>query len=127
MNRLALIFVVGLCFAAGQALQCYKCSLGFWNLCFTTKTTCENNEHCFNGVGGSGDVKIKMKGCLAVEKCNQTENVNFPSSSNTTIYSMTKTCCNTNLCNTAPGLPGASGLSLAVVTIFSFLAVNFMV
>ncbi|MED6254576.1 hypothetical protein ATANTOWER_029641 [Ataeniobius toweri] len=111
----------------GQALQCYKCDLGFWSLCITSNTTCETDEHCFNGVGVSGLLKIKMKGCLKASQCNKTEDINFPKTSNTTIYSMTKTCCNTDLCNVAPGLPGASGLSLAAVTISSLLAANFMI
>ncbi|PWA15197.1 hypothetical protein CCH79_00008633, partial [Gambusia affinis] len=110
-----------------QQLQCYKCSIGVWDLCFTTKTTCQIGEQCFSGEGGSGGLKLKMKGCLEVANCNKTGNVNFPSSSNTTIYSMTKTCCNTDLCNAAPGLPGASALSLTAVAMFSLLAANFMV
>ncbi|KAK5613529.1 hypothetical protein CRENBAI_020439 [Crenichthys baileyi] len=127
MNRIALILAVGLCFAVGQALQCYRCDLGIWSLCITSKTTCETDEHCFNGVGNSAVLKIKMKGCLKVSECNKTEDVNFPQTSNTSFYSMTKTCCNTDLCNVAPGLPGASGLSLAAVTISSLLAANFMI
>lgn len=39
----------------GQALQCYKCKVGFWNLCITTKDTCDNGEHCFSGVGQAGE------------------------------------------------------------------------
>ncbi|KAI3358730.1 hypothetical protein L3Q82_015132, partial [Scortum barcoo] len=65
-----------------------------------------------------GFVDVKTKGCLKVTECNQTSQVNFPaSSSNSTVYSMFKTCCATDLCNAAPGLPGASGLSLALATI----------
>ncbi|XP_027891360.1 prostate stem cell antigen-like isoform X3 [Xiphophorus couchianus] len=127
MNRIAFVFVVGLAFAVGQNLQCYKCSIGLWNVCLTTKTTCDVGQHCFSGEGGTGDLKIKMKGCLDLAKCNKTENVNLPGTSNTTMYTMLKTCCNTNLCNAAPGLPGASALSLAAVTMFSLLAANFMV
>ncbi|XP_054879661.1 sperm acrosome membrane-associated protein 4-like [Poeciliopsis prolifica] len=111
----------------GQNLQCYKCTLGLWNVCYTTKITCDAGQRCFSGEGGSGEVKIKMKGCLDVAKCDKTENVNLPGTSNTTVYSMTKTCCNANLCNAAPGLPGASALSLAAVTMFSLLAANFII
>ncbi|CAL1583361.1 unnamed protein product [Knipowitschia caucasica] len=57
-----------------------------------------------------------MKGCLESSKCNKTENVNFLASGNTTAYAMTKTCCSTDLCNSAPaGLPGALQLALASV------------
>ncbi|KAM4549504.1 lymphocyte antigen 6G6e-like [Fundulus diaphanus] len=147
MNSIAVILAVGLCFAVGQALQCYKCPLGFWDLCITTKTTCESGEVCYNGVGGSGEsliskrsnqeimslpdlsltfsaIKIKTKGCIKVANCNTTERVTF--GSNTTFYALTKTCCNTDLCNMAPGLPGASGLSLAAVTLFYLLVANLM-
>lgn len=69
-----------------------------------------------------------MKGCLAVADCNQTKDTNFPSSdSNATVYTMTKTCCNMDLCNTAPGLPGASGLSLALATITALFVAHVLV
>ncbi|XP_023257514.1 prostate stem cell antigen-like [Seriola lalandi dorsalis] len=130
MNRIILqLFAVGFCFAVGQALQCYKCKLGFWNLCITTKDTCDEGEHCFSGVGTAASfMNITMKGCLAEADCNSTKEVNFPSSSsNTTVYTMTKTCCNTDLCNAAPGLPGASGLSLTFATITALLVAKVLV
>ncbi|XP_029370805.1 sperm acrosome membrane-associated protein 4-like [Echeneis naucrates] len=130
MNRIILqLFAVGFCFAVGQALQCYKCKLGIWNLCITSITTCEEGEHCFNGVGHAVSfMNITMKGCLKVADCNQTKEVNFPTStSNSTAYSMTKTCCTTNLCNAAPGLPGAAGVSLAFATVATLLAANILV
>lgn len=66
-----------------------------------------------------------MKGCLAVAKCNQTEDTNFPSSdSNGTVYTMTKTCCNMDLCNAAPG---ASGLNLALATITALFVAHMLV
>ncbi|XP_033492127.1 sperm acrosome membrane-associated protein 4 [Epinephelus lanceolatus] len=130
MNRIILqLFAVGFCFAVAQAMECYKCPIGLWNLCITTKTTCKSGEHCFSGVGKAAKViDIQMKGCLEVAKCNMTEDVNFPSSSsNTTVYSMTKTCCNTELCNAAPGLPGASGLSLAFAAVAALFMANILV
>lgn len=38
----------------GQALQCYKCKIGFFDLCLTSKVSCESGEHCFSGVGTAG-------------------------------------------------------------------------
>ncbi|KAM9339776.1 sperm acrosome membrane-associated protein 4-like [Symphorus nematophorus] len=131
MNRIILsIFAVGFIFAVGQALQCYKCSIGVGDLCITTKTTCESGEHCFSGIGtAAGVLDIKMKGCLKVADCNQTKEVNLPASSSnsTSVYSMTKTCCETDLCNAAPGLPGASGLGLALATVTALFLANTLV
>ncbi|XP_039977003.1 prostate stem cell antigen [Xiphias gladius] len=130
MNRIILqLFAVGFCFAIGQALQCYKCKIGLWNLCITSETTCEKGEQCFSGVGKAVSfMDIKMKGCLAEAECNKTKEVTFPtSSSNSTVYTMTKTCCTVDLCNAAPGLPGASGVSLAAATITALLVANFLV
>lgn len=39
----------------GQGLQCYKCDMGFWSLCYTTKVTCGAGELCFRGVGEAGN------------------------------------------------------------------------
>ncbi|XP_003976061.1 sperm acrosome membrane-associated protein 4-like [Takifugu rubripes] len=120
MNRtLFYLLAVGLCCAIGQGLQCYKCDMGFWSLCYTTKVTCGAGEWCFSGVGEAASfVNIIKKGCLAEAKCNKTVNVNFPpSNTNSTVYTMTETCCNTDLCNGAPGLPGGSGVGVALATI----------
>ncbi|XP_034560796.1 sperm acrosome membrane-associated protein 4 [Notolabrus celidotus] len=121
MNRIILqLFAVGICFAAGQALQCYKCKLGFFNLCITSTTTCESGELCFSGVGkAAGVLDITTKGCLKVAECNNTKEVNFPGTdpNSTLAYRMTKTCCAGDLCNAAPGLPGASALSMTLATV----------
>ncbi|KAM7384510.1 hypothetical protein PAMA_011728 [Pampus argenteus] len=130
MNKVILQLVaVTFCFAVGQTLQCYDCKIGFWNLCLTTKTTCQSGEQCFSGLGkAAGFIDIKTKGCLVTSECNKTKEVNFPSSSsNTTVYMMTKTCCDSDLCNSAPGLPGASGLSLALTTITALFMANILV
>ncbi|XP_017275760.1 sperm acrosome membrane-associated protein 4 [Kryptolebias marmoratus] len=129
MKRVIFMFAVAVCFAAGQALMCYKCEFGFGDLCLTTNTTCKTGEYCYSGEGkAAGFISIKMKGCLAMAECNKTENVNFPTSgSNTTVYKMTKTCCNMDLCNAAPGLPGASALSLALAAVSALFVANLMV
>ncbi|XP_004073814.1 sperm acrosome membrane-associated protein 4 [Oryzias latipes] len=128
MNKLLFLFAAGLCFAVGQTLQCYKCDIGFWNLCITSKITCKDGEHCFSGLGTAAKyLDIKMKGCLVVASCNQTEDVNFPSNSNTSVYKMTKTCCNSDLCNGAPRLPGGTSLSLAVAVMSALITARVLV
>ncbi|XP_061521485.1 sperm acrosome membrane-associated protein 4 [Phycodurus eques] len=126
MNRILFhLFAVGVCVAVGHALQCYECKIGFWNLCITKKIMCDKGEHCFTGKGfAAGFVDVTIKGCLAELECNSTKDVNFPSSSNTTIYKMTKTCCNSNLCNAAPE---KSGGPLFLATVAALLVANMLV
>ncbi|XP_035038073.1 prostate stem cell antigen-like [Hippoglossus stenolepis] len=130
MNRIILqLLVLGFCIAIGQALQCYKCNIGVWGMCITSETECKAGQHCFSGVGtaAAGHVAIRKKGCLAEVYCNKTTSWNLLSNSNSTLYTMTKTCCNTDLCNAAPGLPGASGLSLALATVTALLMAQVLV
>ncbi|KAK9526648.1 hypothetical protein VZT92_015333 [Zoarces viviparus] len=75
----------------------------------------------------TGFLKIKKKGCAKVTECNKTENVHFPANTNNTVYTITKTCCSDDLCNYAPGLPGTSGLSLALATITALFMANILV
>ncbi|XDV34314.1 hypothetical protein PO909_004483 [Leuciscus waleckii] len=70
---------------------------------------------------------IKMKGCLDVSKCNKTEQVNFPANSNSSIYQMTKTCCSTDLCNSALGHFHFSAVSMAFTTITSVFMVKILI
>ncbi|CAN9492973.1 unnamed protein product [Ophioblennius macclurei] len=130
MSRILVqLLAVAFCLAMVNALRCYKCRFGIGDLCITTETTCGSGEHCFSGEGTAvGVVSIQMKGCLAASKCNHTSMETFPSSiSNSTVYSMTKTCCTSDLCNAAPGLPGAAGLSLALASVASLLVANMVV
>lgn len=70
----------------------------------------------------------KTKGCLDVSKCNQTEQVNLPGKSNSTILKVTKTCCSTDLCNSAPlGHFHFSAVSMAFTTISSVFMVKILI
>ncbi|CAF93926.1 unnamed protein product [Tetraodon nigroviridis] len=121
------MFAVGLLFAIGQGLQCYNCKLGLWNLCLTTKVTCAEGQHCYSGVGeAAGVVNIMMKGCLAVAECNKSSNLEF-STQQATLYTMNKTCCSTDFCNAAPGMPGASSIGLALATITALIMTQVVV
>ncbi|XP_062322319.1 sperm acrosome membrane-associated protein 4-like [Osmerus eperlanus] len=94
-------------------LECFRCDLGFWDACFTTKTNCSAGERCYTGRGRAADVlDVKMLGCVRAEECEVVTRVEiFP---NTTFYTMTSSCCDTDLCNTAPSLPLSTRLPLAV-------------
>ncbi|MCJ8728566.1 hypothetical protein PDJAM_G00005960 [Pangasius djambal] len=114
--------VLGLCVVlmisvscSGQALECYHCDLGFWDMCHTTKLNCSAGEQCFVGIGVAASVlKIKMMGCLAKDGCNKTTIVTFPA--NKTLYKMTKNCCDENYCNGGTEVLMASFTLMALVT-----------
>ncbi|KAK7139140.1 hypothetical protein R3I93_016310 [Phoxinus phoxinus] len=129
MNKITFgFFAVCLYFTVGQALQCYKCDLGLLNICRTTKMPCAENQLCFNGLGKAVNVlKYKVKGCLDVAECNKTETTNFPGSSETTVLEVTKTCCSTDLCNSALGQFHFSAVSMAFTTISSVFMVKILI
>ncbi|KAI4871291.1 hypothetical protein NFI96_019815 [Prochilodus magdalenae] len=86
---------------SGQTLECFRCDLGFWDVCYTTKTNCSDGEQCFVGIGKAASVlDVKVMGCLKEEDCNKTTSVDFPV--NKTLYTMTTHCCEENYCNGSP-------------------------
>ncbi|XP_017555924.1 sperm acrosome membrane-associated protein 4-like [Pygocentrus nattereri] len=88
---------------SGQTLECFRCDLGFWDVCYTTKTNCSDGEQCFVGIGKAASVlDIKMMGCLNEEDCNKTTTVAFPV--NKTVYSLTTHCCDEDRCNGSPAV-----------------------
>uniref|UniRef100_UPI003AAE2E82 protein Bouncer-like n=1 Tax=Centroberyx gerrardi TaxID=166262 RepID=UPI003AAE2E82 len=87
-----------------ELLECFRCDLGFWDACYTTKTNCSYGERCYTGRGKAADVlDIKTLGCVKAEECEAATTVEL--FSNATIYVMTKYCCDTPFCNTAHKLP----------------------
>lgn len=37
-----------------ESLKCFRCDLGFWDVCYTTETNCSLGERCFTGRGTAG-------------------------------------------------------------------------
>lgn len=37
-----------------EVLECFHCDLGFWDACYTTKTSCSLGELCYTGRGKAG-------------------------------------------------------------------------
>ena len=35
-------------------LECFRCDLGFWDACYTTRVYCSPGERCFTGRGKAG-------------------------------------------------------------------------
>ncbi|XP_042596719.1 sperm acrosome membrane-associated protein 4-like [Cyprinus carpio] len=103
-------------FCLGQTLECFRCELGFWDLCYTTKTNCsDRDELCYVGTGKAASVlDIKVKGCLPMEKCNKTTVVEFLA--NKTLYTLETTCCEEDLCNAGPSIQLSLVPSLAYRT-----------
>ncbi|KAF3707277.1 Sperm acrosome membrane-associated protein 4 Precursor [Channa argus] len=111
----------------GQGLQCYNCDIG--NQCTTTtKVTCQDGEKCFSGLGKAADnLDIVSKGCLASDDCDKTEDFEYTAIDPAVTYSLTKTCCDTELCNGGSKLSGASGLALAFTTIIALFVANILI
>ncbi|XP_041091412.1 lymphocyte antigen 6 complex locus protein G6d-like [Polyodon spathula] len=110
------------CVVMGQALQCYKCDLGLFGLCGKSIINCTGLlDKCFNGDGKSGDVVlIQEKGCLAPASCNTTTDKNVFKQ---IVYSMTKVCCDGDLCNSAAtaGVSALAGIGMVTVWLTGLL------
>ncbi|XP_059364664.1 sperm acrosome membrane-associated protein 4-like [Carassius carassius] len=116
----AFVMVMSL-FCLGQTLECFRCDLGFWDVCFTTKTNCSDDELCYLGIGKAVSVlDIKVMGCLPMEACNKTKVVEFLP--NKTLYTLKPSCCEEDLCNAGPSMQ----LSLAPLLLVVLLITEMM-
>ncbi|XP_061811429.1 sperm acrosome membrane-associated protein 4-like [Nerophis lumbriciformis] len=102
-----------------ELLQCFRCDLGFWDVCYTTKINCSRGERCFTGRGKAADVlDVKTLGCVKAEECNMETTVEL--FSNNTIFVMTKHCCDTPYCNSAWKLQAETLLCITVAFMMSW-------
>lgn len=98
-------------------LQCFKCDLGFWDACYTTKTNCSHGERCYTGRGKAVDIlDVKTLGCVKADECNMVTTVEL--FQNKTVFVMTKHCCDSPFCNSAHKLPAGS-LLFAILVVLS--------
>ncbi|KAK2830559.1 hypothetical protein Q5P01_018490 [Channa striata] len=107
-------------FVTVESLSCYKCDVEIFSSCLKkAQVNCTGTQNtCYTAVANfSADfLTIYDRGCIAESECkNQTGsvlNVN---------YTITRRCCNTNLCNAASPLqlPLTAALCAALVAFWS--------
>ncbi|XP_049902740.1 sperm acrosome membrane-associated protein 4-like [Epinephelus moara] len=103
-------------FEEEEILECFRCDLGFWDACYTTETNCSAGEHCYTGRGKAADtLDVKTLGCVKADECGVETTVAL--FSNSTIFVMTKHCCDTPFCNSAHRLSIATLLCLTVAVL----------
>ncbi|XP_008289767.1 sperm acrosome membrane-associated protein 4-like [Stegastes partitus] len=107
-------------FVAVNSLMCNTCDVSILGYCVATKPvncSAEQNE-CYSGVAKfSADLlDIHARGCIAPSACK-----NETASILSVTYTITRTCCSTNLCNGAASsqLPLPAALCAALVAVWS--------
>ncbi|XP_053302085.1 neurotoxin 3FTx-LK [Pleuronectes platessa] len=123
MRKLLLVCTVFMAmFVTGETLTCQTCRVGFVGKCmFGSTETCSDSEpNCFRGnlaFNVSSLVMLQTQGCLNSTLCNRTEVGTLL----TVGYTVTKTCCSTDLCNGASSiqLPLSAALVAALMVVWS--------
>ncbi|KAM3595965.1 uncharacterized protein V6R79_006027 [Siganus canaliculatus] len=108
-------------FVTVETLTCNTCDVSFLGLCIGDKeVNCTaSQDRCYSAVATfSSDLIIPVydRGCIALEDC-VNETVPLLSIS----YTITRSCCSTNLCNGASSiqLPLTAALAAALLGIWS--------
>uniref|UniRef100_A0A3Q3W6Q8 UPAR/Ly6 domain-containing protein n=1 Tax=Mola mola TaxID=94237 RepID=A0A3Q3W6Q8_MOLML len=102
--------------AEKESMKCFRCDLGFWDVCYTTETNCSLGEVCFTGRGKAGDsLDIKTLGCVRAEECGVETTVEL--FMDKTIFVMTRHCCGTSFCNSAQELQISTFFYLTVAAL----------
>ncbi|KAL2080585.1 hypothetical protein ACEWY4_024378 [Coilia grayii] len=111
------IITMAACFILVEPLKCKKCSVGILGKClFSSQQACSNSEdRCYTGKAEfniTGVLGFETAGCLANSSC-----VNSTGSVLGVTYTITRTCCSTDLCSAAstPHLPATTALSAALL------------
>ncbi|CAB1351318.1 unnamed protein product [Coregonus sp. 'balchen'] len=113
--------LVGL-FVVAESLNCNTCSVGVGSFCLigSSKTCSTSEPNCYTGLAVfnvSSILGIKIKGCLATASCNTTSTGSILTAG----YTVSQTCCSTDLCNGAGAiqLPLIVAIGAALVAIWS--------
>ncbi|XP_070703196.1 sperm acrosome membrane-associated protein 4-like [Pempheris klunzingeri] len=106
--------------ATVESLICNNCHVSFLGICLgDTPVNCSNKQdRCYSAVAKftSELTEIHDKGCIASGDChNQTGSILSVN------YTITRSCCSTNLCNGATSipLPLSAALGAALVALWS--------
>ncbi|KAM3597000.1 uncharacterized protein V6R79_024368 [Siganus canaliculatus] len=121
MKTLILVLAASM-FVAAESLTCHTCRFGYRGKCvFPSTETCSDSEpNCYCGnliFNNTRLMRLETRGCLASSLCNQTESGALL----TVGYTVTKTCCSTDLCNKATSvqLSLVAALSTAMLAFWS--------
>ncbi|KAG9470774.1 sperm acrosome membrane-associated protein 4 [Eleutherodactylus coqui] len=101
----------------GQALECYSCDYGTCLL--PSKTSCGLLQVCGTETATTSNIGLKKKGCLNPTDCLTDSSVTYLGLTVTT----TRSCCLTNLCNsaTAPKVSVITGLATILALVVAKL------
>ncbi|KAL4656727.1 prostate and testis expressed protein 3-like [Arapaima gigas] len=99
---LALLLSIGLLFRGlpCENLLCYYCPLQVKNeICRMVQSKCPPQELCFKAKGWhNGYIGLTTSGCATRQQCTTEHHFRYRG----TNFTMTYTCCDWNLCNSAP-------------------------
>ncbi|XP_071356410.1 protein Bouncer-like [Trachinotus anak] len=107
-------------FVTVESLSCYTCDVAVLGYCLHEEpVNCTKNQKtCYSAVAKfSADLlDIHERGCIEDNKCNNESGTILSVN-----YTITRTCCNTNLCNgaTTIQLPMTAALCAALVAVWS--------
>ncbi|XP_063041678.1 sperm acrosome membrane-associated protein 4-like [Engraulis encrasicolus] len=106
-------------FVLADSLKCNQCSVGILGICLSTsEQTCTGTEdRCYSGKAEfniTGALNFETRGCMVNTSCVSTTGTVLGAG-----YTVTRTCCSTDLCNgaTAPQLSTTTTLAAALLVL----------
>ncbi|KAM9737958.1 uncharacterized protein ACNS7B_013472 [Menidia menidia] len=109
-----------------QSLTCYTCRVGFAGKCLfrSTETCSDSQASCYYGqlsFNISRLMSLETRGCISPLLCNNTESGTLLTAG----YTVTRSCCSTDLCNGAPSarLAGTAAVGAMLTAVWSQLVI----